>query len=126
MNIITFSKHLINKKKDKKLIESWNSQFYRHVDFTLHNINQLLKKDQIVYFKKLKRIILSFEDFKEKTEKMKISLEELYKKYLACIKEMKDIDKYVESFKAFIDKEIIRTSKTNEPSPVKSIGTCKF
>ena len=129
MNIFTLIKRIINKKNDNQLIESWSLEFYSHFYYTFSIIRQLLNKDQIVNYKKLRNIIIDYEKNKEKAMKMKIDIYEFFDKHHKSIEELKKINTSVENFNKFIDIKIIEdTYKDANYSPPKiyTIGTRKF
>ena len=129
MNIFTLIKRIINKKNDNQLIESYSLEFYSHLSYTFSAIRQLLNKDQIVNYKKLRNIIIDYEENKEKAMKMKIDIYEFFDKHHKSIEELKKINTSVENFNKDIDFIIIRdTFKDANYSPPKiyTIGTRKF
>lgn len=117
MNIFTLIKRIINKKNTNQLIESYSLKFYSHFYYTFNIIRQLLNKDQIVNYKKLRNIVIDYEENKEKAMKMKIDIYEFFDKHHKSIEELKKINTSVEKFNIFIDKKIIEDTNANYSPP---------
>ena len=129
MNIFTIIKRIINKKNDNQLIESYSLEFYSHLSYTFSAIRQLLIKDQIVNYKKLRNIIIDYEENKEKAMKMKIDIYEFFDKHRKSIEELKKINTSVENFNKLIDFIIINDTYLDanySPPKIYTIGTRKF